>query len=243
MAEAEYPKRNSIALGTNLLWTVPEDSIDSFPTWADSLSTIPFKLNSLSPETERRFSTALTDFYIWTTSLAPESTEISEGLVRALFDTGTGGSFENRLNAQRLTQFKSEFSTKLIHLLREQDFEYGFNSAADTVVKECLAQNEAVTKQWLNELFVANFGDTTVATGVLKVISHIAYDQIAPEGPTMALAALSNKNAEIQEGGIRAFENWGNATSLEILSNVKCTENWLEEYCSQVVADLTAELA
>tara|TARA_R110000868_G_scaffold318429_1_gene579167 strand:+ start:594 stop:782 length:189 start_codon:yes stop_codon:yes gene_type:complete len=57
----------------------------------------------------------------------------------------------------------------------------------------------------------------------------------------MALAALVHKNDEIKELGIRAFENWNSPNSLEVLKNVKIEANWLNEYLTQVIEDLTEE--
>lgn len=157
-------------------------------------------------------------------------------------NSSTDNSVENNLNYKRIQTLNVELSKKLLHLLREQEFEYGFNSPADEMVQKCLKENQVVTKQWLNQLFISNFSDPTVTVGLLRVISHLDYEQIAPQGPTMALAALSNRNSEIQECGIRAFENWVHPESLRILKEVHCHESWLEDYLKQVIVDLTSEL-
>ena len=151
-------------------------------------------------------------------------------------------SLENSLNRQRMDRFRAEFSAKLLKLLREQDFEYGVDTPADELVRKSFSENISIAKEWLNQLFVENYDDQTVLMGILRVLSHFEYPEVAPQGPTMALAALSNVSAEVRECGIRAFENWSTLESLEVLKNVKCEEEWLNDYLQQVIAELKEEL-
>lgn len=151
-------------------------------------------------------------------------------------------SLENSLNRQRMDRFRAEFSAKLLKLLREQDFEYGVDTPADELVRKSFSENISIAKEWLNQLFVENYDDQTVLIGILRVLSHFEYQEVAPQGPTMALAALSNVSAEVRECGIRAFENWSTLESLEVLKNVTCEEKWLNDYLQQVIAELKEEL-
>ena len=57
-----------------------------------------------------------------------------------------------------------------------------------------------------------------------------------------SLAAFPNKNQEVKEAAIRAFESWGNLESLKILKNISLEEEWLSEYLNEVISDLNEEL-
>lgn len=151
-------------------------------------------------------------------------------------------SLENRLNRQRMDRFRTKFSVRFLQLLREQDFEYGIDTPADAFLRKCYAENESVSKEWLNQLFVENFNDVTVVLGVLRVLSHFEYMEVAPQGLTMALAALTHSNAEVRECGIRACENWGTLECLSVLKKVHCSESWLNDYLKLVIVDLEEEL-
>lgn len=107
--------------------------------------------------------------------------------------------WENILNKRRLRQFKENYTKELLRIICEQDFEYGFDSEVDLFVRGLMEQNEAVTKEWLNSLYIAQFHDIDVVIGLLQVISHLQYSEIYPQGPTMALAALSHANSEVRE--------------------------------------------
>jgi len=169
----------------------------------------------------------------------------AEGVLRAremLDITASDISLENSLNRQRMNRLRAIFSTKLLNLLREQDFEYGIDTPADVLVRKSFSENASITKKWLYQLFVENYDDQTVLMGILRVLSHFEHQEVIPQGPSMALAALSNVSAEVRECGIRAFENWGTLESLEVLKNAKCEEKWLNDYLQQVIAELEEEL-
>jgi hypothetical protein len=101
--------------------------------------------------------------------------------------------------------------------------------------------NSLATKAWLNSIFVENFANPPILVGLLRIIARIDYTDIYPEGQTMAVAALTHKNNEVQECGVRAFESWGSLSDLEILENLKVSTEWLREYIDEVVSDLRKE--
>jgi hypothetical protein len=150
---------------------------------------------------------------------------------------------ENKINEQqRLNDFNAKYTPLFLKCLKDQDFEYGFTSLADKLFEECINADNLIAKKWLNNLFIKYYSEKYVLVGILQVLAHIDYEKIVPEGPTMALAALSNINAEVRECGIRAIESWGNIESIGLLENTKCPERWLDEYRIQVIEDLKLEL-
>ena len=173
-----------------------------------------------------------------------DGTDVELPLLEEIVEiAASDSSIENRLNAQRMKRFRADFSSRLLQLLHEQNFEYGIDTPADKLVRKCFHENEAISKEWINHLFVENFNDQTVLMGILRVLSHFDYQEVAPQGSTIALAALANASAEVRECGIRAFENWGSLQSLKVLENVNCEEKWLDDYLKQVIADLQEELS
>jgi len=148
---------------------------------------------------------------------------------------------ENYINKTRLKSLKLKFTKKLITLISEEDFEYGIGTKADKLVKEQMQLNLLVSKTWLNSIFVENFENIHVLIGLLRIITRIDYQTISPEGQTMAIAALSHKNTEVKECGVRAYESWGTQESLKILENLEVSPSWLQEYINEVVSDIRNE--
>jgi hypothetical protein len=151
-------------------------------------------------------------------------------------------SLENRLNEARMRQYKREFNVQLSELIQESEFEYGRDSSADVFLRERLAENASVTKEWINSLFIDNYGDVAITTGILRILAHLRYHEVAPQGPTIALAALAHNSVEVRECGIRAFENWGTVECLNSLKHISPPEEWLRRYVQQVVIDLEESL-
>jgi len=150
----------------------------------------------------------------------------------------TETSIENRLNQDRLRQYQEKYSRKFLDLLGECEFEFGFDTIADDFIRERLAENASVTKEWINSLFLENWPNTRVVAGILRTIAHLEYHEITPEGPTMAFAANSHPSLEVRECGIRAFENWGTRECLGYITKMRCTEGWMQEYLKRVIDDL-----
>lgn len=148
---------------------------------------------------------------------------------------------ENLLNLRRLAVLKQNFTEQLIRLITEEEFEYGIANRADYLVSEQIRINASVTKEWLNSIFLENFNNVTVVVGILRVIARIDYFEVYPHGQTMAVAALSHEDIEVQDCGVRAFESWGTLESLKVLQTLKVATNWLQEYIDEVVSNLEEE--
>jgi hypothetical protein len=147
-------------------------------------------------------------------------------------------SLENQLNYKRVSSFKSKYGNRFLEIIRESAFEYGYDSFADEFFRERFKENRLAAKEWINQMFIENFGKSEIVTGILRVIAHLSYSDIAPQGPTMALAALNHQLPEVRECGVRALENWGTKECLNTLRSVSYTEQWLNNYIEQVISDL-----
>ena len=158
-----------------------------------------------------------------------------------IYHDGTVRS-ENEINQERVKKYREQLTSQFLESIRESDFEFGYESVAEFFVRRRLSENALAIKEWLNELFIEHYDNFAVAAGVMRVIAHLDYEQIKPQGPTMALAALSHSSAEIKELGVRAFENWGTVESLSVLENIHVTEDWLSSYLANVIDDLRGNL-
>lgn len=184
-----------------------------------------------------------------TSVVEPEQifTELSGVLVPVADDATVqpteGVSEENRLNRDRLLWYRERHERDFVALLRESDFEYGFESAADRYVQERFAENTSATLEWIGHLFVERFADSAITLGIVRVMAHMEYAEAKPHGVTIAISATRHPDAEVRECGVRAFENWGTRDSLELLRTLAFDEPWLQEYVEQVVEDLTPQVS
>lgn len=152
------------------------------------------------------------------------------------FELGKGyESQEQLIKAERV------FANELISLIRNEEFEYGIDTKADALVRRYMDLDPLLTKEWINTIFIDNFADVFILVGLLRIVARLEYTEIAPQGQTMALAALSHENTEVKECGVRAYESWGTIDSLKELEHLKVGTHWLQEYIDNVVSDLKKE--
>lgn len=155
----------------------------------------------------------------------------------------SSNSTENIINKKRSRQLEKDFTSKLLFYIKEDDFEYGYENRVDQLVNEQFKINSLATKEWINKVYINNFTNPEILAGILRLIARFDPEDFAPEGKTMAIAALVHKNIEVQECGIRVFEAWGTLDSLDILENIKVQPSWLQEYLNKVKENITKKYA
>ncbi|MFY7665980.1 hypothetical protein [Flavobacterium sp.] len=154
----------------------------------------------------------------------------------------SASSSENKINGNREEHLRKIFTPKFLTLIKEEDFEFGFTSRSEELIRSQLKINALATRNWLNEIFINYFDNEVVLIGLLRVISRFEENIIFPQGQTIALAALSHSNDEIKELGIRSFEKWCSVDSLNILRKLNLNSSWLQEYVNEVITDLEEQL-
>lgn len=133
-------------------------------------------------------------------------------------------------------------TSTLLSMIRNEDFEPGYATGSERFVKSFLEKDLVSTMVWVNTIFNEYYySDVKVVVGILHILSHFDYKAVSPFGPTIAAAALLNKEIEVREQAIRAYENWGDPSSLSILKGIDCKEEWLQEYVNQIISDLEEE--
>lgn len=150
---------------------------------------------------------------------------------------------ENSINEKRAQYLDEKITPQFLSLIKEEDFEFGQRSKSINLVEEQLQTNTIATQNWFNKLYLYYFrADEKILLSLLKVVEYLDKELFFPTGQTMAISALSHKNDEIKEMGVRIFENWCSIESYEMLKNLKVETIWLQKYIDQVVKDLEEEL-
>ncbi|WP_448145330.1 hypothetical protein [Pseudomonas silesiensis] len=121
---------------------------------------------------------------------------------------------------------------------RSDTLEYGMVSKCDDLLSSWFAESPIQLGSVISHIFIQSMNDKNLLLSLLKAISNLSYDSIYPFGQTVAVAALVNKDVEVVEGGIRAFENWGSKDGVSVLENTKVAFDWLELYRQQTIAYL-----
>lgn len=135
---------------------------------------------------------------------------------------------------------RRRFISMFLQVIRDSEFEFGFSTPADEYVCQALDSYPDFARTWINEIYLQHISDPSVTCAILRVIAHLSYAQIKPEGMTMAAAAFAHTDIRVRECGIRCFENWENPESLGLLRSLSFPEGWLSDYLRNVISDLEA---
>jgi hypothetical protein len=127
---------------------------------------------------------------------------------------------------------------RLKAMLQEEVTESGIINPSENIIESLYSEDKQKTNMLLNKLFIENFHSPHIVVGVLHIISHFDYDLVSPEGQTMAIAALSHKDVEVKEYGVKCFENWQHKDGVMVLEQIKAHEGWLQNYINLVIHDL-----
>lgn len=133
---------------------------------------------------------------------------------------------------------KEVFTNNFLSLIHKSDFEFGYSTPVDEYVDKALKDYGTFARDWISEIFLKYYSNVSVITGILRVISHINYNLMRPQGMLMATSVLRHENLEVVECGIRCFENWEDPEHKDILKSIHFEQEWLNNYAQEVIKDL-----
>ncbi len=159
---------------------------------------------------------------------------------------------ENTIISERKASFKSniefkkhienKFQNVFVSTLKNQELEIDYKNQIEFLLEKLFLENEFVTKDWLNEIYVSNYNDTKFLINILKIIGNLDKKLLKSFGIVISGSALVHKNVEVKEMAIRVFENWNTIESYTFLKNCSLVPKWLNDYKNEVLANIEEEL-
>lgn len=133
----------------------------------------------------------------------------------------------------------------LISMLASEDCETGISNPSESFFVSLLNVNPINALNVLSTVFMNCYSlepkKISILVGTLHLISHLDYEQVYPTGQVLAIAAISHKNAEVAEYGIKCFENWRHPDGVAKLKAIKFSSKWLQEYADDVIAEISED--
>jgi hypothetical protein len=147
-------------------------------------------------------------------------------------------------NKLQMEEFISnDMTEKFLGIVRTEECEPEYTSQTEIFIFNLLKKNKVETMNWLNKQFLKNFKNKSIIVNILIAISHIPYEWLYPNGPTMTGFAITHESIEVKENAIRVFEKWGNEDSLQYLEAMGFDEKWLQDYLTEVIMDIKEGIA
>ncbi len=147
-----------------------------------------------------------------------------------------------RDNAEFKRHLIEKFQPIFVSTLKSQELEIDYKNHIEILLEELFRENEFVTKDWLNDIYISNFNDTKFLVNILKIIGNFDKGLLKSFGIVTSGASLSHKNVEVKEMAVRVFENWNVIESYTFLKNCSLTPKWLDEYKNEVLSNIEEEL-
>ncbi len=125
----------------------------------------------------------------------------------------------------------------------EEYMETGQGSLMQDFLMTLLERDERMVQDMVQKIYydAVRFDRRKSIWNIMVVISQLPYDRIKPWAAFIALAATRSKYHEIQELGIRCYENWEDKEACGFLQGCFFTETWLQEYADEVAAFVMEE--
>lgn len=116
------------------------------------------------------------------------------------------------------------------------DLKIGEVSKLEEIIENLISLSSQVeTLSWLNKLFLDyNYNVLFICT-LLHTLSHMEYDEVIPQGPTMAMASLSHKDERVVGYAIKAFANWNSKDTLNYMRTTEPAIKWVNKEWNRVI--------
>lgn len=130
----------------------------------------------------------------------------------------------------------SQYINEIYMLIRQDDFIDGEVSESEHYIADAYNRGQIdYIAEALMKIYSSSLGDPHILEGILKMISCIPYEAIAPKGQIMAVGLLTNKNLSVRDKAIQCFEKWNSKQGLDYLKNIECAPVWLQKYVDKVI--------
>jgi hypothetical protein len=139
----------------------------------------------------------------------------------------------------KATAFLREFHWAL----QSVPVEDGYSHPAEDILLRSIFVDAQATLRWVSAAYVtAKEKNPSLAASIVRCIGRLNRDLVTEWVESLAMRALTHQNSEVREASIRAFEEWGEDTALELLQVRLGYEKapWLREYLMAVIEDLRA---
>ena len=129
----------------------------------------------------------------------------------------------------------------LYGLLKESDYEMGFESKAEKYFNELYRKYETTADTILQNIYLENLDKNThVLKEIIFIIAELPKNR-RKNLAYIAIAGLSNESDEVKDLSIRCFEAWNEKKYLSILKNHVFRSRRLEEYKKEVIRSLETD--
>ena len=124
----------------------------------------------------------------------------------------------------------------------EQCYEPGYSSPLQEHFLDVIQKNgnSSTIQKIINDLYqyATRRKNHTLAYNLMLSLSQIPFDMLESWASTLAVAATRSSFRDVQEMGIRCFEQWEDKEACVFLKECKFAEKWLQDYADEVCKEI-----
>ena len=119
-------------------------------------------------------------------------------------------------------------------------YEPGIISPMERYIISELIDSKYSIEELLGDLYryAIRNSNNILAFNTILVLSQLPYAELGRWASILAFAAIKSKFLDVEEMGVRCFENWGDKYACELLKRCDFAEPWLKEYANDVYANV-----
>lgn len=110
-----------------------------------------------------------------------------------------------------------------------------YNTMEEIVYRLINMSSQMETMTWLNRLFLKHNRNALFLCSLLHTLSHMEYEEVVPQGPTMAMASLNHADERVIGYAIKAFSNWNSKSTLTLMKTNIPPIPWARKEWDRVV--------
>lgn len=124
-------------------------------------------------------------------------------------------------------------------------YETGMSSMAQKYIEEhyLVNKNHMALQKVMNDIYyyAVRKDKHILSYNIMIVLSQLPYKYLGSWACLLAVAATRNKYMDVNEIGIRCFENWEDKEACTFLKQCSFSESWLQDYADEVSAYITKD--
>ena len=122
--------------------------------------------------------------------------------------------------------------------IKKDYYEPCFSSKFETYIQKnyFTKRRNKKLQELFNDLFTYSImqNNHILEYNIMVVLSQISYKYLGTWADMLAIGAATSTFHDLQEIGIRCFENWENKSAYTFLKKYKFSEKWLQDYADDV---------
>lgn len=143
---------------------------------------------------------------------------------------------------ERDMDFFKEHEYKFYYTLRHVVFEDGCDNDATALFDSMITRNKYVAISWLQNFWCEHQGDSVIFEGIIRLIGRVSDKGFWKMLFSIVRSGFTDKDPKVQEAAIMVAESWRTKNCLDALKNTQYSTPWIQDYATQIIAELTEEL-